>query len=153
MYYNYMETLTSSTSVRKSWFNSKMLSLALWAALTFWNISCWNTTQKDVMEKQEKVENLSFQISHYISARKGFVEKYNKLLKYPKNKTNEANINNSLSQLYEVIVDYDEKIADLAEDKIDAEVNLNEDIANLWNWFNLKWPIDPNKRDFLLTIQ
>jgi flagellar hook-associated protein FlgK len=83
------------------------------------------------MEQEKKVEDLSFQISHYINARKQFVEKYNTLLKYPKTKANKNAINESLLQLYEVITDYDEKIEDLAKDKINAEVDLNDYIADL----------------------
>ena len=148
-----MEKLSTHTSEKRNKIAHKAITLALSGALILWNVSCGNITQKDIMKQEAKVENLSFQLSHYISARKDFVEKYNKLLKYPKTKSNEADINNSLSQLYEVIVDYDKKIANLAKNKINAEVDLNKDIANLWNWFSLKWPIDPDKWDFLLAIQ
>jgi hypothetical protein len=50
-------------------------------------------------------------------------------LKYPKTEANKAQIYESLSQLYDIIAEYDEKIADLAEDKLDAEVDLNDYIA------------------------
>lgn len=148
-----METLATHTTKRKSSIPHKAIAIALSWVLAFWNISCGKTTQKDVIKQQTKVENLSFQISHYISARKEFVEKYNNLLKYPKNKSNENDINNSLSQLYEAIADYDKKIAKLAENKIDAEIDLNKYKANLWSWFIPNWPIDPNRWDYLLTIQ
>lgn len=148
-----METLPTDVTKKKSWIAQKVVAITLSWILAFWNISCGNTTQKDVRKQQAKVENLSFQISHYISVRKDFVEKYNNLLKYPKNKSNENDINNSLSQLYEAITDYDKKIAKLAEKKIDAEIDLNEYKANLWSWFIPSWPIDPNRWDYLLTIQ
>jgi len=147
-----METLSPKTS-EKRWIIWKAFTLALCGALALGNASCGHKTEKDVMEQQMKVEALSFQISHYISARKWFVEKYNTLLKYPKTEANKAQIYESLSQLYEVISEYDEKIADLAEDKIDAEVDLNDYIAEAWSGILPSNPIDPNKWDFLLAIQ
>ena len=148
-----METLSAKTPEKKSWILEKALTLALCGTLTLWNMSCGHKTEKDVMEQQKKVETLSFQISHYINARKWFVEKYNTLLKYPKTEANKAQIYESLSQLYEIIAEYDEKIADLAEDKLDAEVDLNDYIAEAGSRILPSNPIDPNKRDFLLTIQ
>ena len=148
-----MEKPIITETPKRSGFMWKALTIALCGALTFGNISCWKTTEKDVMEQEKKVEDLSFQISHYINARKQFVEKYNTLLKYPKTKANKNAINESLLQLYEVITDYDEKIEDLAKDKINAEVDLNDYIADLGSWVLPSNPIDPDKWDFLLTIQ
>jgi flagellar hook-associated protein FlgK len=105
------------------------------------------------MEQERKVESLSSQISDCINSRKWFVEKYNTLLKYPKTKENKAKIYKSLSQLYDAITEYDEKIEDLAKDKIDAEVKLNEYISEVWSVSLPNNPIDPDKWDFLLTIQ
>ena len=118
-----METLSPKTS-EKRWIIRKAFTLALCGALALGNASCGHKTEKDVMEQQMKVEALSFQISHYISARKWFVEKYNTLLKYPK-----------------------------TEDKLDAEVDLNDYIAEAWSGILPNNPIDPNKWDFLLAIQ
>jgi hypothetical protein len=78
------------------------------------------------MEQQKKIENLSSQISDYINARKKLAEDYNKLLKYPKSKSNKNDINRSLAQIYEKISEYDEKLEDLAEDKLEAIDKLNE---------------------------
>ena len=75
-----MEKLTTTDTPRKSSFKWKTLTLALCSALSLSMISCWNTTSKDVLKQQKKVESLSFQISHYIDARKQLVEDYNKLL-------------------------------------------------------------------------
>ena len=147
-----METLSQRTSEKK-WIIWKAFTVALCGVLAFGSASCGHKTEKDVMEQQKKVETLSFQISHYISARKWFVEKYNTLLKYPKTEANKAQIYESLSQLYDVISEYDEKIADLAEDKLDAEVDLNDYIANLGTDILPSNPIDPNKWDFLLAIK
>jgi predicted DNA-binding protein YlxM (UPF0122 family) len=105
------------------------------------------------MEQERKVETLSSQISDCIKARKWFVEKYNTLLKYPKTEANKAQIYESLSQLYDVIIYYDEKLEDLAEDRIDAEKDLNEYISDLGSWNLPNNPIDPNRWDFLLAIQ
>lgn len=148
-----METLSPKTPENKSWIWKKAFTLALCGALAFWSVSCGHKTEKDVMEQQKKVETLSFQISHYINARKWFVEKYNTLLKYPKTEANKAQIYESLSQLYDIIAEYDEKIADLAEDKLDAEVDLNDYIAEAGSRVLPGNPIDPNKWDFLLAIQ
>ena len=147
-----MERLSPKTS-EKRWIIWKAFTLALCGTLTFGGASCGHKTEKDIMEQQKKVETLSFQISHYITARKWFVEKYNTLLRYPKTETNKAQIYESLSQLYDVISEYDEKIADLAEDKLDAEVDLNDYIANLGTDILPNNPIDPNKWDFLLAIK
>ena len=131
----------------------KFFTLALWWALAFGNISCGKTSQKDVVEQQKKIENISFQISHYVNARKELVTTYNKLLMYPKTNANKSDINKSLSQIYEVISEYDEKLKELAEDKIEAIDKLNEYISDLEVSFSPDKPIDPNKRDFLLTIK
>ena len=147
-----MERLTSE-STRKSGLMWNVLSLALCWALSFSNISCGNKTQKDVIQQQQKLESINFQLSHYIQARKNLVVDYNKLLKYPKTNSNKNDINKSLYQMFEVITDYDEKIEDLAKDKINAEVDLNDYIADLGSWVLPNNPIDPDKWDFLLTIQ
>lgn len=138
---------------QKKWIWQKAINLALFTMISFGTASCRSTTEKDVMDQQNKIENIDFQISHYITARKDFVEKYNKLLAYPKTEANKNRIKESLWQLYEVIRDYDEKIEDLAEDKIDAEVDLNDYIADLGTWALPNNPIDPNKWDFLLAIK
>lgn len=137
---------------QKRWLSQKFISLALCAAMAIGNSSCRSTTEKDVLDQENKIENIDFQISHYISARKNFVEKYNNLLKQPRTESNKALINESLWQLYKAIKKYDEKIEDLAEDRIDAEVDLNEYIADLGTSTLPSKPIDPNKWDFLLTI-
>ena len=148
-----MEKLTTTDTPRKSGFMWKTLTLALCGALSLSMISCWNTTSKDVLKQQKKVESLSFQISHYIDARKQLVEDYNKLLKYPKNKSNKNDINRSLAQIYEKISEYDEKLEELAEDKLEAIDKLNEYIWDLEVNYAPNEPIDPNRWDFLLTIQ
>jgi len=148
-----MEKITTVETPRKSGLIWKTLTFALWVALSFSNISCWNTTQKDVMEQQKKIENLSSQISDYINARKKLAEDYNKLLKYPKSKSNKNDINRSLAQIYEKISEYDEKLEDLAEDKLEAIDKLNEYIWNLEINYAPNEPIDPDRWDFLLTIQ
>jgi chromosome segregation ATPase len=117
------------------------------------NISCGNATQKDVADQQKKIESISFQISHYINARKSLVTNYNELLKYPKTESNKNDINRSLAQIYEKIAEYDEKIEDLAEDKLEAIDDLNEYISDLEINYAPDKPIDPNRRDFLLTIK
>ena len=147
-----METLSPKTSQKRNWI-WKAFTLALCGALALGSASCGHKTEKDVMEQEKKVETLSFQISHYINARKDLVTKYNTLLAYPKTKTNKNEINKSLIQIWEQINKYDEKIADLAEDKLDAEIDLNDYIANLEVNTSPDKPIDPNKRDFLLAIQ
>lgn len=148
-----MESFTTTETHKKSWFISKALGFTLCWVLTLTNISCGKATQKDVMEQQKKIENLSSQISDYINARKKLAEDYNKLLKYPKSKSNKNDINRSLAQIYEKISEYDEKLEDLAEDKLEAIDKLNEYIWNLEVNYTPNEPIDPNRWDFLLTIQ
>ena len=148
-----MEKLTTTDTPRKSSLMWKILTLALCGALSLSMISCWNTTSKDVLKQQKKVESLSSQISHYIDARKELVEDYNKLLKHPKSKSNKNDIKRSLAQIYEKISKYDEKLEDLAEDKLEAIDKLNEYIWNLEINYAPNEPIDPDRWDFLLTIQ
>ena len=139
-------TTPKSTIARKIW------TLAVCWALTFSNISCGNPTQKDIMKQENKVENISFQVSHYINARKNYVKKYNTLYRYPKTPKNEADIRRSMQQLYEAISDYDKKIEKLAGQKIKEQNKLNEQIWRLGTWGIPTWPIDANRRDFLLAI-
>ena len=148
-----MEKITTVETPRKSGLIWKTLTFALWVALSFSNISCWNTTQKDIMEQQKKLETIDRNISHYIEARKNLVADYNKLLKYPKTESNKSDISRSLAQIYEVIYDYDEKIQELAEDKLEAMDDLNKYISDLEASFAPNKPIDPNRWDFLLTIK
>jgi len=145
-----MERLTTE-STRKSGLMWNVLSLALCGALSFSNISCGNKTQKDVIQQQQKLESINFQLSHYIQARKDLVVDYNKLLKYPKTNSNKNDINKSLYQMFEVITDYDEKIEDLAKDRIEAIDDLNKYISDLGVNSSPNQPIDPNRWDFLLT--
>lgn len=148
-----METLSTNASKKKKDFMWKLSTLALCGALTFWNISCCETTQEDVNKQQEKVESISFQISHYINARKQLVEDYNKLLRYPRTESNESDINRSLAQIYEVIIDYDKKIENLAKDRIEAIDDLNSYISDVEVNYTPNEPLDPNRWDYLLTIQ
>ena len=148
-----MENFTTTRTNKKSGFIPKTLSLTLCWILTLSNMSCGKATQKDVADQQKKIESLSFQISHYINARKELVSDYNKLLQYPKTDSNKADVERSLAQIYEVISDYDEKIKDLAEDKLEAIDDLNKYTSNMEVNFFPNKPIDPNRWDFLLTIK
>jgi len=148
--------ITTETGERKTNKSNLIRNLSIFTlcwALALSNASCGKATQKDVADQQKKIESLSFQISHYINARKELVSDYNKLLQYPKTDSNKADIERSLAQIYEVISDYDEKIKDLAEDKLEAIDDLNEYISDTEVLFIPNKPIDPNRWDFLLTIK
>lgn len=146
-----MEKLTTTTPSKTSWIKWIILATAL--GLCTISCSCWGPTEKDVADQQQKLEKLSYQISQYINSRKDLVAKYNTLLAYPKTDANKHEINKSLIQIWEKICEYDEKLSDLAKDKIDAESDLSNYIANLKIKVSPNEPIDPNKRDFLLSIQ
>lgn len=146
-----MEKLTTTAPSKTSWIKWIILATAL--GLCTISCSCWGPTEKDVADQQQKLEKLSYQISQYINSRKDLVAKYNTLLAYPKTDANKHEINKSLIQIWEKICEYDEKLSDLAKDKIDAESDLSNYIANLKIKVSPNEPIDPNKRDFLLTIQ
>lgn len=148
-----MELLTTTQTSKKSGIVWKTLTLALCGALTFGNISCGKTTWKDVADKQEIIESLSSDISYLIWERKKVVEDYNKLLAYPRSSENEKDIKKSLNQMYEVIVKYDEDIADLLEDRIDAIGDLRECIPDAGGNFAPNTPADPAKWDFFFTIK
>ena len=148
-----LENPTTIGISQKSGLILKTLSCVLCWTMALNNISCGKATQKDVENQQSKIESISFQISHYINARKELVTDYNKLLRYPKTDSNKADINRSLAQIYRVISDYDEKIKDLAEDKLEATDKLNKYTSNLEISFSPSEPIDPNRWDFLLTIK
>jgi hypothetical protein len=48
------------------------------------------------------------------------------------------------------IIEYDEKIWELAEDRLEAIDNLNRNVADLDVAVSFDTPIDENRRDFLL---
>ena len=146
-----MEKLTTTAPSKTSWIKWIILATAL--GLCTISCSCWGPTEKDVADQHQKLETLSYQISQYINSRKDLVAKYNTLLAYPKTDANKHEINKSLIQIWEKICEYDEKLSDLAKDKIDAESDLSNYIANLKIKVSPNEPIDPNKRDFLLSIQ
>lgn len=148
-----MEKLGNIETSRKTGLMWKTLTFALAVALSVGNVSCGKTTQKDIVKQQKKIESVSFQISHYIQARKELVMDYNKLLAYPKTDSNKADINKSLAQIYEKITEYDEKLEDLAEDRIEAINDLNEYISDIEVDFSPNEPIDPNRWDFLLAMK
>ena len=146
-----MENLTTTnTTTKKSGLLWKALTLSLCAALALGNISCGKTTPKDVMKQEQKMEKINFQISNYIKARKKLAEDYNSLLAYPAAESNKRDIKLSLSGIYETIVEYDEKIQELSEDRLDAEKVLNDYTAEIESFYAPNTPIDPNRRDFLL---
>ena len=108
------------------------LMSALLAGVLVWVSSCWKTTQKEINEQKHKVELLSFNISHYIDARKKLVNEYNAILEYPRTEANQYVIDNHLSLLEEQIEEYDGKIEDCIEDKLDADAELSEKIEDRW---------------------
>ena len=115
-------------------------------------VSCWETTSKDINNQKHKIELLSFNIKQCINARKKIVNDYNTLVKYPKTEANQYEIDNHLSLMEKQIEEYDEKIKDFAEEKLDAENSLNEKIQDRWiAWIHTA--IDPNKWDYLLSVQ
>jgi hypothetical protein len=114
----------------------------------FPNYSKWVKDTNPAFYGNELIINFSKnRINYYIES------DYNKLLQYPKTDSNKADIERSLAQIYEVISDYDEKIKDLAEDKLEAIDDLNEYISDTEVHFIPNKPIDPNRWDFLLTIK
>ena len=144
-----MERIITTETPRKSGLVSKSLvALSLCGALTL--SSCWGTTEKDVLKQQEEVERVNFQISSFIEARKKLVKDYNKLLNYPKTESNKWDINRSLAGMRSTIMEYDEKIWELAEDRLEAIDNLNRDISDLDVAVSFDTPLDENRRDFLL---
>ncbi len=146
-----MENLTTiDTTTKKSGRLWKALALSLCTALTLGNISCGKTTAKDVMRQEQKMEEINHQIANYIKARKKLAEDYNSLLAYPVSESNKRDIKLSLSVIYETIVEYDEKIQELSEDRLDAERVLNDYTAEVEGVYAPNTPIDPNRRDFLL---
>ena len=157
IYYSFheknMENLTTNETTKKSGMLWKTLTLALCGALAFGNISCGSTTQEDVRKQEQEIEGINFQLSSYIKSRKDLVEKYNKLLKYPKTESNKQDINRSLSGIHETIIEYDEKIRELGEDRLDATKTLNEYMAEVETFYAPNTPIDPNRWDFLLAIK
>lgn len=146
-----MEKLKTNNIISHS-VRNLITSAVLAGILGLWASSCWKTTPKDVNDQKHKVELLSMNISHYINARKKLVNDYNTILAYPRTQSNEYEIDNHLCLLEEQIYEYDKKIKDLVEDKLDAEVTLNEKIEDRGTaWVHST--IDPNKWDYLLTIQ
>jgi len=144
-----MEKITNIEFPRKSWFTTRALILALWGALSF--TSCDSATGNDVLDKQQELERIEFQLSSNIESRKELGEKYNKLLKYPRTKSNEWDIDRSLSGIYQAIVELDEKIQTLEEDRLNAEKQLNECKSNAQTFYAPNKPIALDKWDHLLV--
>lgn len=147
-----MEKISTKPHLKKSWLSQKLATLALCGALVFWNISCqmtWNNGAK----KQENKENIIYELSSYINARKDLVNKYNQLLQYPKSESNRSDINKSLSQIYEVIMKYDKKIEELGKDLIKAIDDYNSWVSKAGKSYSHNEPLDPNRWDYLLKIQ
>ena len=148
-----MEILTTTEAPKKTGMWWKALTLTLCGVLSLSNISCGSTTPEDVREQEEEVDRLNFQIASYITSRKQLVENYNKLLKQPKTEANKQDINRSLAGIYETIVEYDKKIRELRDDKLEATKTLHEYRADVETFYAPNTPMDPNRWDFLLTIQ
>lgn len=145
-----METLKNYTlwETIKKW----LVTTGLASTLLFWTASCGKTTPEDVNQQRQNVEIISHQINSYIDARKDAVEKYNRLYKYPKKESNRYSIEKVKADLYKSILSYNEKIEDLASDKIKAEEKVSEKMANCIDFDMNTWPLDPNKYDFLLDF-
>ena len=144
---------TTTTTTKKSKGTLKLLTLLLCWALTVGNVSCGSKTPKDVMKQEQKLETINFQLSNYIKARKKLAEDYNSLLQYPVTESNKRDIKLSLSGIYETIVEYDETIQDLSEDRLKAKKTLNKYTAEVEALYAPDTPIDPNRWDFLLTTE
>ena len=137
-----MERLTTTETTKKYGILWKTLTFALCGALTLSNISCGSTTQEDVREQEEEIERINSQLTIYIKSRKESVEESNK-----------QDINRSLSGIHEKITEYDEKIRELGEDRLDATKTLDEYRAKVKTFYSPNTPIDPNRWDFLLAIK
>jgi hypothetical protein len=146
-----MEKLKINAIISRSARNFITSAALVWL-LGLWAASCWKTTSKDINDSRHKVELLSINIPHYIDARKKLVNEYNNILAYPRTEANEFEIDNHLSLLEEQIYEYDEKIRKLVEEKVDAEATLNKKIGDRWTMW-VHPTIDPDKWDYLLTIQ
>ena len=78
------------------------------------------------------------------------MKKYNKLLKYPKTKSNEWNINRSLSWLYLAIQKLDWEIEKLEVERLNDEEELNECKSNAQIFYVPNGPMALDRWDHLL---
>ena len=143
----------------KKWkpFWKALATLALCGTLIWiwaWTTSCWRATEKDVIKETQKFEIVKNDLKWYIDGRKEFVRKFNILLAYPATPQNQADINNSLRQLYDIITTYDKKIEKLWREKLDTEAKLNKFITESAATGNPmpSTPISEERRDFLLAM-
>ena len=144
-----MENFQSYCLPKKSWLTTKALIFTLRWVLSL--TSCDDTTNSDISNQQQKLERIEFKLSSNIESRKKLGAKYNKLLKYPKTKSNEWDIDRSLSGLYQAIIELDENIQKLEEDRLNTEKELNECKSNTQIFYAPNKPIDLDRWDHLLV--
>ena len=114
------------TTEKKSTTLRRALSSALYGALIFANVSCGDSIPQSIMEQEQKIEEINFQLSNYIKARNELAEDYNKLRKL-RTESNKRDVNMSLAGIYETIVEYDERIKELTEEEIENKKILTEE--------------------------
>ena len=113
------------TTEKKSTILHKALTSALYGALIFANVSCGDSIPQSIMEQEQKIEEINFQLSNYIKARNELAEDYNKLRKL-RTESNKRDVNMSLAGIYETIVEYDERIKELTEEELENKKILTE---------------------------
>ena len=138
-----MESLRNYVSKAEELLKRSLMTVSLASVLTFSATSCGESKSSN---------EIGYQIRSYITSRKDAVEKYNKLYAYPQNETNKSSIEKVKADLYDEILSYDEKIEDLAHEKIKAETRENENAAEHMSYNRNTGPLDPNKYDFLLDF-
>lgn len=149
------ESAKSLSSQKRNPFWKALITLALCGTLVWaWTTSCGRATEKDVIREAQKFEIVKNDLRWYIDSRKEFVRKFNTLLAYPATPQNQADINNTLRQLYDTITKYDDLIRKLWKEKLDTEAKLNRYIIESATTGELmpSTPISENRWDFLLWI-
>lgn len=144
------EILASKTTTKRFVSLHKTLTSALYGVLIFANVSCGQSTPQSIMEQEQKIEEINFKLSNYIKARNELAKDYNKLRKLRRESNNKQDINLSLAGTYETILEYDEIIKELMEDKLESKKTLIEQTSDTETFFITSDTIPTDRWNHLL---
>ena len=146
-----MESLKNYTLNLKELGKKALVTAGLASVLTFWATSCSKTTPEDVINMQQKVEMIGWELHSLIQSRKAAVIKYNETFSDDKRpETNGYSFDLLKADAYKEIVKTSKEIEDLARKKIKAERNLGKMESKCLS--TNPWSLNPNEYDYLLNF-
>lgn len=134
----------------KDRFNKSKYVIFALASLWIVATSCWEVTQADVNRAQLEYQTINKQLAQAIDSREDIVKIYNTMLAKPVSTSEEQyNKNVSLWQRYDQILNFEEMIKKLWEDKARAKGKLEEYKVACAAQAAPNEPINERKWDFL----